>query len=47
MPLPEGAKKIDDTSTVRPDGRYETQYKLPDGKIIVIINDGMGTYYKK
>ena len=47
MPLPEGAKKIDKPSTVRSDGRYETQYKLPDGKIIVIINDGMGTYYKK
>jgi len=47
MPLPEGAKKIDNTSTVRSDGRMDTQYRLPDGKIVVIINNGTGTYYKK
>ena len=47
MPLPEGAKKIDKTSTVRSDGRMDTQYRLPDGKIVVIINNGTGTYYKK
>ena len=47
MPLPEGAKKIDKTSTIRSDGRVDTQYRLPDGKIVVIINNGSGTYYKK
>ena len=43
--LPEGAEEIKGSSKPRPDGRINTQFKLPDGKIVVIINDGLGTFY--
>ena len=43
--LPEGATKIEGSSVERPDGRINTQFKLPDGKIVVIIEDGLGTYF--
>ena len=38
-------QKIEGSSVERPDGRINTQFKLPDGKIVVIINDGLGTYF--
>lgn len=43
--LPEGATKIEGSSVERPDGKINTQFKLPDGKIVVIIEDGLGTYF--